>query len=365
MDTPATTAEALAPVLFDEFIAYIDRPGQTTRAYINALRQFAAFLRREGIQKPGRADIILYRQYLSAEHDAIQLEPGTEAGWKFRTNRAGNRYKVICKPATVRQYLQAVKLFFSWTQSRGLYPNIAEGIHGPRIRDDVHKKDALRAADVLAIERSITANAQARTAAAQSACKDKAGRATRATEQGKRLKAIYLLATTAGLRTIEISRANVGDLDTREGRAVLWIHGKGSHEADTRKPIAPEVYHAIREYLDTRSDTPTAGSPLFVSTGNRSGGQRMAAGTIGRQLKQAMQAAGYDSERLTAHSLRHTCGTALMELTGDLHGVQAYMRHKDPRTTEIYLHCETERRDAQNAQKLFDYFYRRELKQWE
>ena len=72
----------------------------------------------------------------------------------------------------------------------------------------------------------------------------------RETEQGKRLFAMYLLTVTAGLRTIEISRANVKDLETKNGQTWLYIHGKGHTEADTKKAIAPEVAAALQEYLE-------------------------------------------------------------------------------------------------------------------
>lgn len=65
--------------------------------------------------------------------------------------------------------------------------------------------------------------AQERTQAAQEARKDTAGRMQRSGEQGKRLYAIYLLAVNAGLRTIEISRANVKDLETKGGQSWLYI----------------------------------------------------------------------------------------------------------------------------------------------
>lgn len=348
-------ASDLQPVLFDSFISFIDRGEATTRTYITNLRQFAAWLQYAAISRPTRQDIISYRQYLSAEHDAIQLDPAT--GWKFRTDSRGNRYKVTCRPNTVKQYLQSVKQFFAWTAAEGLYPNIADNIHAPRIRTDRHKKDALTAADVLTIEKSIQQAAREKTEAAAGNAKDTAGRISRATEQGKRDYAMYLLAVNAGLRTIEISRASVKDLELKGGRAVLYVHGKGHTEADAKKPIAPEVYNALREYLDSRSDKPIANSPLFVSTGNRSGGKRIASTTISKMLKRAMQQAGYDSERLTAHSLRHTAGTAVMEMTGNLYTAQIYMRHASPATTEIYLHTETEKQDAETAQQLYNYYH--------
>ena len=168
---------------------------------------------------------------------------------------------------------------------------------------------------------------------------------------------MYVLAVNAGLRTIEISRANVKDIEVKNGRAVLYIWGKGHTEADARKPLAPQVYAAIKDYLNTRSDRPTANSPLFVATGNRSGGQRIAETTISKILKKAMQAAGYDSDRITAHTLRHTAGTNVQEITQNLYVTQKYMRHANPATTEIYLHNDTEKQEAQTAQDLYNLYH--------
>lgn len=301
-------AQQLQQSLIIDFVNYIDRGEKTTRTYLTNLRQFFKWLQETGTTAPTRADIILYRNYLSQSR----------------------------KPNTVKQYLQSVRQFFSWTAANNLYPNIAANIHAPKVRQDAHKKDALTAADVLAIEQSID----------------------RTTEQGKRLFAMYLLAVTAGLRTIELSRANIKDLEQRNGTACIYIYGKGRAEADQKKPIAPQVYDAIREYIDSRTDHPTESSPLFVATGNRSGGKRIAPTTISTMLKRAMQQAGYNSDRLTAHSLRHTAGNAVMELTGDnLFITQTYMRHASPTTTEIYLHRDTEKQEAEIAQQLYNKYH--------
>ena len=346
----------LQPALFDSFISFIDRTEKTTRTYITNLRQFAAWLAFRAIRRPARQDIISYRDYLAGEHDAIQFDQVN--GWKYRTDAHGDRCRITCKPNTIKLYLQSVRQFFSWTAASGYYPNVAANVHAPKIRQDAHKKDALTAADVLTIEKSIEAGAAAKIEAAADKEKDTAGRISRATEQGKRLYAMYTLAVNAGLRTIEISRANVRDLEIRNGAAVLYIWGKGHTEPDARKPLAPEVYAALRAYLDCRTDRPTGNSPLFVSTGNRSGGKRIAETTISKMLKQAMQQAGFDSERITPHSLRHTAGNNVMQITGDnLFLTQSYMRHTDPKTTEIYLHRDTEKQEAETAQQLYNLYH--------
>lgn len=347
----------LQPALIGEFIAYIDRGEKTTRTYITNLRQFMAYLKYRGITRPDRQAVIEYRDYLAAEHEAIQLDPTAPAGWSYRTDSKGNPLKVSCRANTVKQYLQSVRQFFTWAAAAGYYPNIAANIHAPKVRQDAHKKDALTAADVLTIENSIKQHAEAKAAAAAYKAKDTAGRIDRATEQGRRLYAMYLLAVTAGLRTVEISRANIRDISYKDGQAYIKIWGKGHAEADAKKPIAPEVYAAIRDYISSRSDNPTAGSPLFVATGNRSGGKRLATTTISTMLKKAMQDAGYNSDDLTAHSLRHTAGNNVMEMTGDLFITQKYMRHESPKTTEIYLHVNTEKQEAAIATQLYSRYH--------
>lgn len=316
--------------LFREFVRWIDRSENTTRAYLTNLKRFSQWMQVQGITQPSRVDILLYRDALIAQG---------------------------CKPNTITAYLRSVKQFFNWTAANGIYPDIAANVHAPKVDHGSHRKDALTAGEVLTIEQDIQSRAAAKTKAARRANKDRAGRIERSTEQGKRLYALYLLAVNAGLRTVELHRANVKDLVTRGGQSWLYIWGKGHTEPDQKKPLAPEVAAAVRDYLDSRTDHYTGTSPLFVSTGNRSKGQRIATTTISTMLKTAMQEAGFDSERLTAHSLRHTAGTACMELTGDLYTTQKYMRHSNPATTEIYLHTDTEKQEAAIAQRLYNAYH--------
>lgn len=362
MNSNAVITRAALPTqgigkLFSDFIAYIDRKPKTTRTYLVNLRQFMAYTRYQAISKPARQDVINFRDWLGTEHDAIELDAAAPDGWRYRADRSGNRQRIICKPYTVKQYIQSVRQFFAWTAAEGLYPNIAANIHTDRITE-THKKDSLTAREVEAIERSIKAGAEERQTAAANTLKDTAGRMQRSSEQSKRLFAMYLLAVNAGLRTVEISRANIKDIEVKDGNAVLFVWGKGHAEPDAKKPLAPAVFAAIKEYLNSRTDFPTGTSPLFVSTGNRSGGKRIDPTTISRMLKRAMQEAGFNSDRLTAHSLRHTAGQNVMQITGDnIYQTQMYMRHSSPKTTEIYLDNETAAQDAAIAQRLFEHYH--------
>lgn len=350
-------AREITTALFEDFVQFIDRGEKTTRTYLTNLRQFMAWLRYAAVPQPQRADIIAYREWLNSEHDRIIFAPDTATGWALWLDRNGNPERIQCKPSTIKAYLQSVKQFFSWTAANGYYPNVAANVHGPKVSSD-HKKDSLTASEVLAVEKSIAAAADLRQLQAEGANKDRAGKLQRSTEQGKRLYAMYLLAVNAGLRTVEISRANIRDLETKNGSTWLYIWGKGRNEPDQKKPIVPEVKAAIDDYLQSRTDHPTGSSPLFVSTGNRSHGRRIASTTISTMLKRALQDAGYNSDRLTAHSLRHTTAQNAMEQTGgNIYKVQQYLRHSNPATTERYLTNETSKQDADIARQLWQRFH--------
>lgn len=352
---PATLKQ-FSETWFLDFVKWIDRTEITAKTYLKNLRQFAAWMRYKAIINPCREDVIAWRDWLSCEHDAIQLDALSPSGWSYREDGRGKPIRITCRAGTVKQYLQSVKAFFSWASSAGYYPNITTNIHPPRIEDsEALKRNALTADSVRKIEQSITYENLNRWRAAENARKDRVGKIQRAEEQGLRLSAMFLLAVTAGLRCIEISRLNVRDFETMEGRSYIYIWGKGHSEADHRKAIAPEVATAISEYLLIRGK-PKGSEPLFAATGNRSQGQRLAPTTISTLFKEAFRAAGYDSERITAHSLRHTAGTITQQLTGDLYTTQRYMRHSKPETTERYLHINTEKEEARIASELISLF---------
>lgn len=294
--------------LFGRFLDYTDRKDSTVKGYLTCIRQFMKWLDTNQITQPTRDDIKAYRAHL----ESADLATGTQ-----------------------QQYLRAVKHFFKWAAAEGLYPNVADNIHGAKVRHDIHKKDALSREDVPKIAATID----------------------RTTEAGKRLYAMYLLCITCGLRTVEINRANIEDIKTVGGVSYLYIQGKGKDDKDAPVELIPEVQEAIKVYIESRTDKPTPKSPLFTSTSNRSKGGRIATTTISTMLKSMLVNAGYDSDRLTAHSLRHTSGTGAYKATGNLLLAQKHQRHADPSTTEIYIHAE-ERAERHTEQQVYNYFFR-------
>jgi integrase/recombinase XerC/integrase/recombinase XerD len=139
------------------------------------------------------------------------------------------------------------------------------------------------------------------------------------------------------LRTVEVIRANIGDIRQQGGEALLWIQGKGQDSKDQFVVLTNGTSAPIYEYLRARGTT-GKGEALFASISDRNGGDRLATRSIRRIVKERLRAIGIDSERLTAHSLRHTCITISLEAGATIQEAQALARHANINTTLIYAH---------------------------
>ena len=91
------------------------------------------------------------------------------------------------------------------------------------------------------------------------------------------------------------------------------------------------------DYLKDRKH-PKADQPLFVSHSNRAKEKRLTTRSIRRLVKNQLRKAGLVSEKLSAHSLRHTCATIALGNGADVVSVKDMLRHTNINTTMIYIH---------------------------
>lgn len=288
MSIAAEPAQVMQPDYFSRYMAALDLPSEKSfESYMKCLRPFASYLAANGISRPTREDVVLYRKYLQA---------------------SGH------KPTTVQNYITAAKRFFKWTAGEGLYPDIAANVKGAKV-DHYHKKEAFAASDIKRILSRIDTDSV----------------------KGKRDYAIIALMVTDGLRTIEVARANVEDLRKVCGQTVLYVQGKGHEERDVFVNVSAPVESAIRDYLAARGRV-SGSDPLFASESHNSEGGRMTTRSVSRIAKDAFISAGYDSEKLTAHSLRHTAVTLAIKSGKAVTDVQQFARHANIATTQIYIH---------------------------
>ncbi len=272
-----------------QFLSSIDVSSNTRRTYQEALKSFFGWLQRESSGRLDAETLKAYREWL-------------------RESRAAN---------TVLTYWVALRRFFRFAVEEGLLPqNPVEGIKGLR-RPRGHLRKDLTRAELLSVFEAID----------------------RRTILGKRDYAMINLMVRGGLRLIEVHRANVGDLETRQGRRILRIWGKGRDAKDEFVVLAPATEQAIFEYLACRG-RPHPAEPLFVKVDrrNRKGDLRLSTRHIRRRITYYLKKAGVKTPKTSAHSLRHSFVTLAIEGGASLLEAQAAARHRSIQTTMIYFH---------------------------
>ena len=280
-------SEIMNVTVIDRFAEFLDVSAITLRAYRSGIKQFMTYLNSQNVRMPSRESVVMFKKVLIAEGR---------------------------KPSTVAMYLSSLRRFFAWCEAEGICENITAGVKSPK-QDKGHKRDALTGTQIRSCVEGIN----------------------RSTLQGKRDYAAFLLMATCGLRTIEVSRANVGDLQEMEEQPVLLVHGKGCGEANKFVKLSAPVLQALSEYLSDRGQV-QEDAPLFASCSRRNKGGRLTTRTVSAIAKQAMIHAGYNSRRLTAHSLRHSAATLAIDAGMPLQEVCEFMRHSDISVTMVYVH---------------------------
>ncbi|MDP2957075.1 MAG: tyrosine-type recombinase/integrase [Longimicrobiales bacterium] len=140
-------------------------------------------------------------------------------------------------------------------------------------------------------------------------------------------RALVLLMYSAGLRVGEVVRLRPEDLDGDRG--LIRVHrGKGGKDRYTL--LAARALEAVRIYRAAFPD----GAWLFP--GERPG-RHYTARSVQRIVNRAAARAGI-AKKVTAHTLRHSFATHLMEAGTGLRYIQELLGHKSSRTTELYTH---------------------------
>lgn len=139
--------------------------------------------------------------------------------------------------------------------------------------------------------------------------------------------AILMLVARLGLRSVEVARMRLDDIDWRAGRIVL--HGKASREDSM--PLPAEVGAALATYLtDVRPATPLRS--VFVSC--KAPQRAIRPDLVSDVTRRACDRAGLP--RVGAHRLRHTLATEMLQRGVRLADIGQVLRHRDLATTALY-----------------------------
>lgn len=145
-----------------------------------------------------------------------------------------------------------------------------------------------------------------------------------------RARLIVTLMVQQCLRRGEVAALDIGDIDLHG--EYLRVVGKGAHERVL--PITEETSEALAAYL---AECPTSSGPLIRSRRNPTRG--ISAKTIGRYVSEWMYDAGVKRmprDGVSAHALRHTGATDVLERGADLRALQEILGHATLNTVMIY-----------------------------
>lgn len=308
---PTSGGEAIAEVfgtedwerLMESFLSSQDIMDKSRETYRWGLRRFFKWCRKTGrdFRAMTPVDIVAFKNSLSKER---------------------------LTALTIGAYMTAVRRFYGWTEMTLIYPNIARSVRPPRNRKGFKKTalDPVEATELLEYMK------------------------------GRSLRdyAIVNLILRTGLRTIEVTRADIGDITRKRGKRVMKVWGKGADEKDAFVIIGDPVWEPIKRYLDERVDSCKT-KPLFVTEGKGHRGERMSPRSVQRLCKEALRAVGLEGHEYSAHSLRHTTAVTIIRQGGDLNDVQRVLRHASQVTSQVYTaSIEQEVRLDSNPEALLD-----------
>lgn len=294
-NTAVVTNNPFNAATFADWINFCDVKPATQKTYDKAVCNFANFLASNNITVPTRDNVISYRKWMTDEDN-----DGANA---------------VYKPSTARLYMVIVKKMFAWLASKGMYLNVASGVKLPEMPTDEHSRDSLTIEEARATISSFK------------------GRS----EKELRDRCIMSLMIGAGLRSCEICRLDLGDVEKRRGQWFLKIHGKKRSGKVDSVALSAELKKILDDYIAVRP-VGKKGTPMFISTSRRNCGQRLQVQTVSRVAKKTFAGIGIESERITAHSCRHTHATLALQAGVPIREVSKNLRHRSTVTTEIYLH---------------------------
>jgi site-specific recombinase XerD len=158
--------------------------------------------------------------------------------------------------------------------------------------------------------------------------------------QRYRNHAVLATFMLAGLRKAELLRLKVEDMDL-ENRSIFVRRGKGAK--DRVVPMSATLAGTLRRYVDERERLKKS-CPEFFASLNRN------CGLTDTGLKRLMQAVRRATGlHVTAHRLRHTFATLMLEGGCDIFSLSRMMGHSDIKTTTIYLAATAEHLRSQMA----------------
>jgi integrase/recombinase XerD len=150
-------------------------------------------------------------------------------------------------------------------------------------------------------------------------------------------KAIVELFYSSGLRLEELRLLKLTDIDSKSNR-IFVRNGKGRKDRYTL--LSKRVVETLRNYYRTQKVKPL----VFLFEG-KTPSKPMWAGAIQYSVRLAYKYAGLQHKEHKTHALRHSFATHLLDAGIDIHTIKELLGHCDIKTTMVYLHLQTSKRN--------------------
>ena len=308
-DHPPVASTAELESLVEEYLRILSAErgasAHTLRAYARELRGFAAF---------------------AAAQSGLGLAPESIDHTHIRTYMA-TLYERGLSKASVARALAAIRSWFRWLARAGhVQQNVASLVSTPRLPRHLPR--------VPSIEQLNQAVDHIGEDAASWPARD---------------RAIMELLYGCGIRNAELTSLNLQDVQW--GNEVILVRGKGRKQRYV--PLGGAAAIALRAYLVER-EARLAAAPaaakhktfaLFINLQlrgmSRPGGEpRLTTRSVGRIVKRIAVMRGLSGD-VHPHTLRHACGTHLLEEGADLRSIQELLGHERLSTTQRYTQLTT------------------------
>ncbi len=150
-------------------------------------------------------------------------------------------------------------------------------------------------------------------------------------------KAIVELFYSSGLRLEELRMLKMTDIDAKNNR-ILVKNGKGRKDRYTL--LSKRVVITLRKYYKQAEVKPK----VYLFEGLTSG-EPMHSRSIQHSVVLAYKYAGLSHKGHKIHALRHSFATHLLDAGVDIHTIKELLGHSDLKTTMVYLHLQTSKRN--------------------
>ena len=153
--------------------------------------------------------------------------------------------------------------------------------------------------------------------------------------------AILMIFLNCGIRRSELVGLNLSDVS----RDRIRVTGKGNKERVVYMGSA--CRRAIDDYLIERNQIVLSDNRALFGSRDKN---RISVSAVHRLVKKHVLQAGLDPDKFSAHKLRHTAATLMLQNGVDVKTVQEVLGHEHLNTTQIYTHIEnTELKIASEA----------------